>query len=136
MPEPKRPIDHVARQNLMYVIEACARAQGKSKGGQSYLAALLGTRPHYLSAVIHGQNGRNLGREFKAKIEQLLKLEDGWMDIAHSSAVVLHLVSMVPPKPHHPEMSSREIAALRQEIRELRATVEALVARLDQKKPK
>ena len=135
MPEPKRPIDHVARQNLMYVVQACARALGKVQGGQSYLAELLGSRPQYMSSVVKGYEGRNLGREFKAKIEHLFKLVDGWMDTPHGPEVVLKLVPKVPPKPpklRQPKTRPHEVAALREEIRDLRETVNDLRTRLDQ----
>lgn len=124
----KRGIDAISRQNLIWVIEACSRRLKKAKGGQAYLARLLGCRPHYLSAVIHGYDNRNLGRDYKTKIEQLFKLDPDWMDREHDESVVDYLVPRVPSLPHQRNIGTPSVPT--SYVERLESTLEEALKRI------
>ena len=124
----KRGHDEIVRRNLLYVIEACSRRLGRSKGGMAYLARVIGCRPHYLSAVTHGYDNRNLGRTYKTKIEQLFKLDPDWMDREHDETVVGYLVSRVPSLPHQRNIDKPSVPT--SYVERLESTLEEALKRI------
>lgn len=100
MAELKRGQDEIARQNLVYVIEACSKRLGGPRGGVRHLAQLLGTQETYISQLASGYRGRTPGKKLKARIETKFGLDPDWMDHAHDGSVVEWLVPRVPSLPY------------------------------------
>lgn len=128
MAEVKRGQDAIVRQNLLYVIEACSRRLGRASGGQSYLARLLGSRPQYISSVVNAYDNRNLGRDFKAKIEELFRLDPDWMDREHDETVVGYLLPRVPSLPH--QRNTGTSSAPTSYVRRLESTLDEALKRI------
>lgn len=138
MGEHKRGQDEIARQNLLYVIEACSRRLGRSQGGQTYLAQLLGSTSPYISSVVRGYRDRNIGRDLKTKIEQVFNLSADWMDDEHGPEIVSWLVPRIPSLPRRqtvskaggvPEAYVRQLESTRAELEALKQRLAELESR-------
>lgn len=105
----RRGQDEIARQNFVYVIEACSRRLGRQRGGVAYLARVLGTQATYISQVASGYKGRNPGRQIKDKIESKFGLDADWMDREHDDSVVSWLESRVPSLPYERSRGTRAV---------------------------
>lgn len=126
-------MDEINRENLRLLEEACARIVGKARGGQIYLARLVGTPASHLSAIRHaGRTGRKMGPEFKEKVESRLNLGRGWMDAPHDASDVGEIVRKLSslPRPQSEGRRAfqpgygqlvRNVAELQRQIDELKS---------------